>query len=242
MQYKADFFIGIFLAMTFSSLGPVFQYLIFSQTRGYPRWNLPQIILFQGVMLVWLGLKDLLFGDIRLTVEAMVKGGNFDRLLLKPYSAIGVILAGGFYFQGAGTIIAGGTIVVVAALRLGLTLSWWQPLALAAFLAAGLLLHMAITVLYCITVIMITHMGRLGEILDKLLAFSQFPIDILNPVFRMIITVGIPIAVWIYFPTETLLNRVEPIAMVSVASAGILLWASLLLWKVALKKYTSAGG
>ncbi len=242
MQYKTDFFMGIFLSMSFSSLGPLFQYLIFSQTRGYPRWNLKQIILFQGVVLLWLGIKDLLFGEIRGYVESMVKGGNFDRLLLKPYPPLGVILTSGFYYHAFGTIIAGAVIIAVSLQQLGLVLSWWQPLLFVGFFACGILLHMTITILYCIMIIRLTHMGRLGEIIDKLLQFSQYPLDILSPVLRMALMVFLPIAIWIYFPTEILLDRLEVNAFMGVAVALALFFASLFLWKRSLKRYTSAGG
>jgi ABC-2 type transport system permease protein len=242
MQYKVDFFLGVFISLSFSCLGAVFQYLIFTQTRGYPRWNLEQIILLQGVMLFWTGIKDLLFAEVRGYVEVMVRDGNFDRLLLKPYSPIGVILASGFYHQALGTILGGLAIMAFAAIRLELAPTPWQVLLFLGFIFCGIILHMAVTVLYCVTAIMLVQMGRLGEILDKLLAFSQYPIDILPAAVRLTMYVVVPIAVWIYFPTEVLLGRLEPIAFLGMGTCFILFLVSLRLWSLGLTRYTSAGG
>lgn len=242
MQYRSDFFMGILIAFTFSILAPIFQYLIFSQCRGYPRWNLNQVMVLQGVTLLWLGVKDLLFGEVRAAVEAMVKGGEFDRLLLKPYPAIGIILAGGFYYQALGSIIAGFIVCGISLNRLGLVLSWWQAGVFAVFFGGGILLYMTITILYCALAIRLTSMGRLGEILDKLLQFSQFPQEILPQAARLITLTFLPVAVWIYFPTETLLNRLDIKAFISLAVCIALFWAGISIWNFNVKKYTSAGG
>jgi ABC-2 type transport system permease protein len=242
MQYRSDFLLGILISFTYSILGPIFQYLIITQCRGYPRWNLKQIILLEGVILLWLGLKDLLFGEVRAYVEAMVKGGEFDRLLLKPYPAIGVILSSGFYYPAFGSIIAGLIVIFISLEQLALAVSWWQILIFIGFFLGGMLLYMAITIFYCILVIMMTYMGRLGEVLDRLLNFSYHPVEILPAAVRIITTMLIPLAVWAYYPAETLLNRLEMKSFVSLGVCVILFWAGIKMWNRSVGKYTSAGG
>ena len=72
MQYRLDFLLGFFIAIFASSLAPICQYLIFVQMKGYPNWNLYQIILFQGVMLLWFGVKEILFADVKPYVESLI--------------------------------------------------------------------------------------------------------------------------------------------------------------------------
>ncbi|HEX3029465.1 MAG TPA: ABC-2 family transporter protein [Clostridia bacterium] len=242
MQYRADFFIGLFVSLGLSSLGPIFQYLIFSNCNGYPNWNLKQIILFQGVMLLWFGIKDMFFGEVRGTVEAMIRGGDFDRLLLKPYPPIGIILTSGFYFQGLGSIIGGLTIITYSIQSMSLDVSIIQIGLFITFIIAGIILYMAVTVIYCTIAITIVYMGRLGEIIDRLLQFSQYPLEIFFPVVRIVFITFFPVAVWIYFPTQALLNRVGVSAITSLFSCLILFYASILIWNKCLKKYKSVGG
>lgn len=242
MQYRFDFFLGLLVSMGMSSLGPIFQYLIFTKMKGYPGWNLNQIILFQGVMLLWLGIKDLLFGEIRGNMEAMIKGGGFDRLLLKPYSTLGIILTGGFYYQGIGSVIAGLVVTVISTKRLALSLSLWQIGMTAGFFLIGILLYLSVTIIYCSVVILIVHMGRLGQILDRLLEFSQYPIEVFAPWVRMIAVILFPVALWIYFPTQMLLSRINSKVFASIASCILVFLISIKFWELSIKKYTSAGG
>ncbi len=242
MQFRFDFFAGLIVSLILSSIGPVVQYLIFTKTNGYPGWNLNQVILFQGILLFWFGIKDMLFGDVRNQVESMVRKGEFDRLLLKPYPPIGILLSSGFYYYGIGSVIAGLAVMAYSINKLNLSIGISQIGLFILFLFCGIVLYMAITVIYCTIVIMIIFMGRIGEIIDKLLRFSEFPAEIFSPVTRLIFITVIPFAVWVYFPAQTLLNRLDAKAFAGAASCFVLFALSLKLWNVCLKKYTSAGG
>lgn len=242
MQYRFDFFLGLFVAMVLSSVGPIIHYLIFIKMKGYPGWNLDQIVLFQGMLLLWLGTKDLLFGEIYGNMETLIKGGGFDRLLLKPYPALGIIMVDGFYYQGAGTVIAGLVVLLISIKRLALTLSLWQIGAVVVFFCCGIILYMAVIVIYCAIAITIVHMGRLSQIFDRLLEFSRYPVEVFAPWVRLIAVVIFPVALWSYFPTQTILNRLSAVALISIFSCLLVFFLSIKFWQLSLNRYTSAGG
>ena len=81
-----------------------------------------QIILFQGVLLLALGIRNTMFGEIREVVDELVGNGNFDRILLKPYPPIGTIMASGFSIQHTGTFLTGVVLVIYLALKLGISI------------------------------------------------------------------------------------------------------------------------
>ncbi|MGE5607185.1 MAG: ABC transporter permease [Bacteroidota bacterium] len=242
IEFRFDFFLGIFVALTLSAIGPLVQYLIFIRTNGYPGWNIDQIVLFQGVLLLWLGLKDTIFGDLRNMVQNLVRKGEFDRLLLKPYPPMGVILAGGFYYYGIGTVIAGLIVIVYAINKLHLLINLWQVGFFLLFLIAGLILYMGFMILFCTLVIIIVFTFRAGEILDKILRFSEFPLEIFPRLTRLLFITVLPFAVWIYFPAQTLLGRLESKALLGIVFSFVVFWINLKFWDWGLKKYTSAGG
>lgn len=242
LQYRFDFLFGLFVAIGISSLGPILEYLFFLKMRGFPGWNLNQIILFQSTLLLWLGIKDICFGELRGNLETMIKGGGFDRLLLKPYPPIGIILVSGFYYQGFGTVIAGLVITSIALKRLGIIISLWQIGLFIILLMAGLLLYMTVLVFYCVIAIHLVHMGRLGEIIERILHFSQYPVDIYPQVIRLFALVVFPVAIWVYLPAQTLLNRIDIMVVWSLVGCVLLFLLSIKVWDLALKQYTSAGG
>lgn len=242
MQYRMDFLLGLIFSLFFSMMGPIFQYIIFTQTRGYPGWNLEQIILFQGILLTWVGIRDLLFAGIRGIIMELVRRGDFDRLLLKPYPPIGLILTSGFTFNNIGTIIAGLIITTYSMLEMRLGISLEQIVQLIVCLVCGILLSMAIQTIYSCIVIMVIQMGRIGEFLDNLLRFAEFPLDIFSKSMRVVFMTVIPIIIWTYLPAQILLGRAGLLLFVSCIGCVLFMLLGLKLWNICLKRYTSAGG
>ncbi|THF74084.1 ABC transporter permease [Cohnella fermenti] len=242
MIYRFDFVTGLLVSVLVSGIGPFVQYLFFTQTRGYPGWTLSEILLFQGLLLLWFGIRDLLFGDIRGTVMNLVWKGDFDRLLLKPYPPIGVILCSGFNLGGIGSLLAGILVLSLAARRVELHLSPGTLLMLLIVTLCGLLLYMAISVLFSSILIMLVQMGRIGEMFDRIMDFANYPVNIFPLFLRTALIVGLPFAVWTYYPAQLLLNRADHRIWFAAASCLVLFWLSLKLWNRCLRNYTSAGG
>jgi ABC-2 type transport system permease protein len=242
IQYRFDFIAGIIVSLGLSSIGPVVQLIIFTRTNGYPGWELKQIILFQGVLLLWLGLKDMLFGSIRPEFDRIIRNGEFDRLLLKPYPPIGVILTGGFYYYGIGPVLAGLAVITYSCISLGQTINPLQILLFLGFMLLGIIFYLGILVFYCVITVRLYYTGRLSEIFDKFLTFSQYPVEIFNMILRVGFLTVIPLAIWVYFPAQSLLNRLDITALIGAIFSLLTFLVSLRLWNYCLMKYSSAGG
>ena len=242
MEYRFDFITGSIVSLCLAGIGPFVQYLIFSQTRGYPGWTIRQLILFQGMMLLWFGIRDTAFGDLKQYAMDMVRQGDFDRLLLKPYPPIGILLISGFNFKNIGSILIGALIILFSAQALALRPGLFQILLIVVCFLSGLLFNMALDIFFCGIVIMLTQMGRIGDLIETLLGFSRYPVEIFSKVMRLIFLTVVPFAIWIYFPTQLLLNRLQGKILLGLLICGIWFWLSLIFWDRCLKKYTSAGG
>ncbi|MDB5055408.1 MAG: hypothetical protein JWM44_3458 [Bacilli bacterium] len=242
MAYRFDFLVSALISLGLSSAAPLVQYLIFVKTQGYPGWTVSQLILFQGMVLITVGLRDTLFGNVRNNVMTLVRTGDFDRLLLKPYPPIGVILTGGFNINGIGLIITGFGIVAYSGVKLHLSFDFMRMLGFMGVVVSGLVFYMGILILFCGIVIMIIQMGRIGEFLDGLVKFSEYPLQIFPHFLRVAFVTIVPFALLNYYPAQILLNRVNSIALIAVFGSFIFFWLMLKWWNASLKKYTSAGG
>jgi ABC-2 type transport system permease protein len=242
MIYRFDFISGIFISIFISGIAPFMQYLYFTQTRGYPGWTLDQILLFQGLLLLWFGIRDVMFGDIRGIIMDLVWKGDFDRLLLKPYSPIGVLLCSGFQLNGVGSCLAGLLVTITAFLRLDVSIGLWTFPLLALMLVCGLMLYMAITITFAAIVIMLVQMGRIGEMIEKIMDFGTYPLNIFPLGIRILMVTVLPFAVWTYYPAQILLQRIDYQMWIACVFSLIMFWLSLKLWNQCLRKYTSAGG
>ncbi|EPR13489.1 ABC transporter permease [Ruminiclostridium papyrosolvens] len=242
MEYRFDFILGTVIGLAFSSIGPILQYLIFTQTKGFPGWNLEQIILFQGILLFTSGIKGMIFGSLPYFVTGIVRKGDFDRLLLKPYSPIGIILASGFRLNNIGPLLSGAFIMVYYIVKMNLHIGIVQIAIFILAIVFGLILFMGYEVLYSSIVIKLVQIGRLDELMNSLLRFGEFPINIFSKTLQTALITVIPFAVWVNIPANALLNRLDYTIPITFVFCALFFYVSLKIWNQFLKKYTSAGG
>lgn len=242
MQYRFDFINGLIMALLNASISVITLFMIFTTTKGYPNWTLSQIFLFQGVLLFWHGIKDMLFGDVREYIAQLIRQGNFDRLLLRPYPAIGLILTSGPNYTSISSLGAGLFIIIAALVHLGFCPSPIHIIGFFAFILAATILYMSVLILYCVIIVIIILSGRISEIMDKLLGFGDYPLEIYGKGISFTFKYLFPIAVFAYLPSQSLLGRIEPISFLSLPCCIIFFILCLLIWQRCLNKYTSAGG
>ena len=242
MAYRLNFILHSVISLAFSCIGPVLQYLIFSQTRGFPGWDLRQIVLFQGILLLHLGIRNTLFGSLHFELPQLIRKGQFDRLLLKPYPAIGTILAGGFDPNNFGSVIAGSAVIIASALSMGLHPGPLELLAFAALILLGLFLFMGFEIFYASAVVILVNMGRLYDIMGMLNKFGEYPLEIFMKSVQLFFITVVPMAIWVNYPARVLLGRGNANILFSLAFAVLFFTSSLFAWKRSLGRYTSAGG
>lgn len=242
MEYRFDFILGFFMNLIFSSVGPIIQYLIFTQTKGFPGWNLKQIILFQGVLLLLLGIKNTLWAGLPDYVTRMVRRGELDRLLLKPFSSIGIILASGFTPSEFGAIIGGIVLMGYSVGTLQLPLSPLRVIMFLIFLLFGLMLFMAMNIIYSCVVIMLVNIGRLNEIMECFSRFGQYPLEIYSKILGTVFMTVIPFAIWVYIPSKILIEGLNVGMLYSLVFCLLFTALSLRLWDRCIRHYTSGGG
>ena len=242
MEYRLDFFLGLFVNLLLSLAGPLFQYLLFAQVDGYPGWGISEIILFQGVLLLVLGLKTLLFGGVFVYVQKLIHRGGLDRLLLRPCSSIGMILANGFSLDGIGTVLAGIIIMAVMLYRLQLKVSVFVCLAVLLSIVAGLALFVSFQIFLACAMVRLVHIGRLNEIFDTIARFGQYPMELYPKGARLFFATILPFAIWVNIPCKILLDGIQGYMFFTVVFVALLYGAAVYSWNLCIRHYTSAGG
>jgi len=242
MQYRVDFLVGFLVSIIIAFIQPAIQILFFKGVNGFQGWNVNQIIVFQGVMVFWIGLKDTLFGKVRSDVQSMIRDGSFDRLLNKPYSALVLIFSGGFNFLGIGTLGAGIVILVYSIDINNLRINNLELIIFAIFMIFGLILYISMLIVYCAILIHLVSMNRLEEIMDKFLRFSEYPLNIYPAVTQWLLTIFIPLSLWVYYPAQILLHRFDKLSLIGIIMSILLFFISIKIFNISLKKYASTGG
>jgi len=242
MEYRTDFLVGMGVNLLFTGAGPVFQYLVFRQINGFPGWSLQDILLFQGILLLVLGIRGSFLGGYPEYVQLMVRKGELDTLLLRPFSSLGMILSRGFFVENIGSVLAGAVLVVYGVEKSGARPGAWEMLGFFGAMVCGLLFFLSIDILYSCMVVFLIHIGRLKEIFDNLAKFGQYPLEMFPRGMRGVMYTVLPMALWVNVPCKILLEGMHLYLFYGVVFLFLWLAGSICLWNLCMKKYTSAGG
>ncbi|MCL6588565.1 MAG: ABC-2 family transporter protein [Firmicutes bacterium] len=242
MEFRFDFICGCIFSFAVALVNIVFQFLIYSNTRGYPGWSFGQILLFQAVILLVAGVRDTVFGNVRLVFEENVQFGNVDRLLLFPFPSLGMVLVRGFQFNALSSIPAGLITLGYSIWKLQLRLQWWHIGLFLLFIVIGMLLYVSFIILHCSLALRLIYVRYLRDVFDRIVNFGYYPAEIFSRLIKIIYLTVIPVAVFIYFPSQALLGRLNLICASGAGISVALFAASIKIWNHQLKNYTGAGG
>jgi len=247
MQYRASFVmlsIGHFLVNGVEFIGIL---VLFDRFQHLLDWRLEEVALFFGLVNMAFSLADATSRGFD-TFAAMVKSGDFDRLLLRPRSTA---------LQLAGQEL---TLRRVGRFSLGLFVFAWAAHALELAWTPGLVVLVLATVLggaclfYGLIVLQATLSFWTTEGLEVMNTVTygggettQYPIAIYQPWFRRFFTFVIPLACVSYYPGLAILDRPDALGAsplfqwLSPAIGFLFLLVCLQIWTFGVRHYRSTG-
>jgi ABC-2 type transport system permease protein len=239
--YRGDFFLSLFVSVFFEMITPLVTVLIYGSGSSFPGWTMGEALLIQAIFLMARGVAFPCFFGIVDTVFEQVREGSWELTLLKPRSPLLVALARSLDVQGLGRLAAGVALFVYA---LGLIPSpgFLQVALFAALFLLSLLVLFSFALIMAGSLFVWVGNGRIYELFESVLVFSQYPGSIFSQGFQFVLSVLIPAAMIAFLPAQALLGRPEPITIVSVPACIAFFGASLLFWRWMMKRYTGGGG
>jgi len=209
MQYRASCVmsaIAPFLTLATECLAIWARFDRFGSLRG---WSLAEVALFYGIVNIAFSLAETIGRGFD-TFPAVVKAGEFDRLLVRPRST--ALQVAGREFQircgriAQGMVVLGGAIgatgVEWTLARAGLLLA---TIAGGTCVFTGLFVLQATMSFWTIETLEIVNTVTYGGT-----ETAQFPLDIYRPWFRRFFTYIVPLACASYLPALAILGRPSP--------------------------------
>lgn len=247
MQYRASFVmqsIGQFVLTIIEFLS---IWVLFDRFGSLDGWTLAEIAFFYGMINTAWSIADMFsrgfdtFGD-------MVKGGDFDRLLLRPRTAALQVAASQVAMRRIGRLLQGLVILFWAAHALRLA---WTPasalLALAAILGGACLFFGLIVVQATFAFWTTEGLEIMNTVTYGGVQTMQYPLSVYRPWFRRFFTFVVPLACVNYFPTVAILRHSDPLGTpvwlqwVAPVFGLAFLVVSLQVWKIGVRHYCSTG-
>jgi len=210
-------------------------------------WTLPEIALLYGMVNMSFAASEAAARGFDVFAER-VKGGTFDRLLLRPRSTAFQVAAETLQLMRIGRFGQGLVILIWATATLDVG---WTPARIALLVAAlvggfclfyGLFVFQATLCFFTTESLEIMNTVTYGGV-----ETAQFPLSIYRGWFRTFFTFVIPLACVNYLPALAILGRSDPLGAPDFArwlapiAGPLFLGASLVVWGFGVRRYRSTG-
>jgi ABC-2 type transport system permease protein len=243
LQYPANFaasLLGTLFWMTMAVLTVAVFYEHTSNLGGWSFWETAVLLgVFNALVGVIEGVLRPGIGDL----PDLVRHGSFDLVLVRPVDAQLYLTFRQLDLLRVADVVAGLALSGYALHRLG------QHVSGAQLVGFGLTFASAIAVLYSVWLILMclafryVAVDNLPTVFDAVFESARYPVAAYPGPMRILLVYIVPIAWTTTVPASALVGRLAWTGVVeSVVIGGALLVASRVVWRLALRRYTSAGG
>lgn len=239
-EYRVSFLINVINTVISLGAGAAVLYAMFDQGKSIGGWQFHEIVALLGVFTMTQAVTGLVLQPSLGKVSQYIELGSMDYMLLKPVALqFSVSLRAWSIWHLPNLLLGFGLVIygMIGAEKLTL-------LNLAAFLvlfSAGLIILYALWAMVTVSAFWFVRISNAHMLLHSLMGASRFPATIYPGWLRLAFTFVLPIVFVTNVPIEAAMGTLTwPVAGASLAAATIMLTLSILAWRVAVRRYTSA--
>ncbi len=241
MAYRADFLLEGLMTVAWMALTLLPIYVLFDGRATVAGWTAPETLVviayFMGVRAVLEGLVSPSLTDL----TERIRSGSFDYVLLKPLDAQAMVSTSRFEPWKLFDLLGAIGVAVYAFHRRG-----FGPSA-ADLVAGGLLFVTGVVAMYALWVVCaaasfwVVRLDNLQYLLAAIFDTARWPVQVFRGAWRFVFTFVFPVAVMTTFPAMALLGQLSlRMVAATIGGAALLLVVSRLVWRLAIRSYTSA--
>lgn len=242
MQYKMSFvflLIGQFLT-AFSAFLTI--YVLMQRFHTVKGFTYPQVLLCFAVVLLSFSLAECFFRGFD-TFSGIIGNGQFDRILVRPRSAVYQVLCAKIELTRLGRLLQAVLVMVYAIPHSGVIWTADKIGVLVLMILGGVAVFSALFVLYAgICFFTIEGLEFMNIFTDGGREFGSYPISVFGESVLKFCTYVIPLALFQYYPLLWLLDMTDKVFYAFTPLIGALFWLpALLVWRLGVKNYVSTG-
>ena len=241
LTYRANFVIEGVMGVGTSLLTLVPLIVVYATGKTFGGWSYASALV---VMAYFLALRAILEGIISPSLVDLVqqiRSGSFDYVLLKPIDAQAMVSASRYEPWKIFDVVFAIGLAIYAFSRSGTAPSPAEIALGLALLATGTAAMYGLWIMCAALAFWVGRLDNLIYLLGAIFDTARWPVAVFPGLWRLFFTFVIPVAVMTTFPAMALLGmlHVQQIAG-TLVGAAILLVLGRLVWRAALRSYTSA--
>lgn len=241
MAYRSDFLIEGVMTVAWAALTLLPLVVLYDGRSKVAGWDVSSALI---VMAYFMAVKAVLEGVISpslIDLVERIRSGAFDYTLLKPVDAQAMISASRVEPWKIFDILAAIGLATYAFYRRG-TVPSAGDLALGLVMfGAGVLAMYSIWIVFASASFWVVRLDNLTFLIGAIFDTARWPVHVFRGIWRVVFTFVFPIAVMTTYPAMALLGELDAeTALATLGGSAALLLVSRLVWRTAIRNYTSA--
>jgi ABC-2 type transport system permease protein len=241
MAYRANFVIEGAMSLAWTALTLLPLLVLFDGRGAVADWDRPSAL---SVMAYFMAVRAVLDGTSTPSLADLVekiRSGAFDYVLLKPIDAQAMVSASRYEPWKVFDLVGAIAIGIYACIERDAPLHAGDVALGLALFVTGVLAAYALWVLCAAASFWVVRMDNLMYLLGAIFDIGRWPVQVFPGVWRIVFTFVLPVAVMTTFPAMALLGRLDArTALITVLGTIALVALSRLVWRTAIRNYTSA--
>lgn len=245
LEYKADFFLGLFSRLLFQGVSLIFIDVMFAErTLTLNGWTKAQVFFIYGFSILPLTLFMAFFSNLYMVGGTYIVEGNLDRILLRPLNTLFQVLLEKVNIEALFGAFVGIAIMIISSRHIGLEWDLFKLLLVVLLTLCGTVIYAGVfTSLASVSFWWPDRMGLLPPVYN-MITFGKYPVTIYNNLLQFILTWIIPFAFVAFFPSTHFLleeNKFKfyvllvPVMALTSATIGYTIW------HLGIRRYESTG-
>ncbi|HEX6059764.1 MAG TPA: ABC-2 family transporter protein [Gemmatimonadaceae bacterium] len=243
LQYRANFWASVLGTLFWLGLAVLTVALFFSHASSLGGWSFWEVVVLLGVFNALSGVVDAVLRPGIGALAGEVRSGKLDLVLTRPVDAQLFVSFRRLDIWRFADVVLGLALTGYALVRLEAAPGPWQLAAFVATLAAAVAVVYAIWVALMSLAFWFVAVENISVLFDAVYGAARYPASAYPAALRFVFLYLLPVAWTTTIPAAALTGRLGAGTALAAVGVGLLaLVLSRLLWRVALRRYTSAGG
>ena len=241
MAYRANFLIEGAMSLAWMALTLLPLIVVFGSRDKVAGWDRPSALV---VMAYFMAVHAVLEGTISPSLVDLVeriRTGAFDYVLLKPVDAQAMVSASRYEPWKVFDLLAAIALAIYAFAERGVPPSALDLVFGIALLACGVLATYALWILCAAASFWVVRLDNLMFLLAAIFDTARWPVQVFPGIWRFVFTFVVPVAIMTTYPAKALLGTLDArAAFATIGGCVALLIVSRMVWRTAIRSYTSA--
>jgi len=242
MQYRVDFLIEGVMSLWWLGWNLIPLLVLYRERDVIAGdWDFSAALVVIGWFTMLRGILEGAINPSLVEVVDRIRTGAFDYTLLKPADAQFLVSTARFSPWRVVDVAGGVGLVIYAFTRMGRTPAIGDVLLALALLVSAALILYSLWILVVSAAFWVVRVDNLTYLFTAVFDAARWPVQVFRGAWRFVFTFVVPLALMTTYPAMAVLGSIDArTALLSLAGALVFGALARILWKLAIRSYTSA--